>query len=157
MDSVTPLKAPLLNDEHQRNAGIASTVNAELAIRATKEAALAGELAAARQQLGTLASQLAQVRGPFKAATCDSDVELFLRIDDPSFMPKYRQRAPDLLHKTLEIVRQTKRETKQRAHKHTDGMPKKTAHKQAHTVLHGARFSAEIYTRGCHWIPRMFA
>jgi hypothetical protein len=22
---------------------------------------------------------------------------------------------------------------------------------------HGARFSAEIYTRGCHWIPRMFA
>jgi hypothetical protein len=23
--------------------------------------------------------------------------------------------------------------------------------------LHGARFSAEIYTRGCHWIPRMFA
>ena len=24
-------------------------------------------------------------------------------------------------------------------------------------VAHGARFSAEIYTRGCHWIPRMFA
>jgi dihydroxyacid dehydratase/phosphogluconate dehydratase len=23
--------------------------------------------------------------------------------------------------------------------------------------MHGARFSAEIYTRGCHWIPRMFA
>jgi hypothetical protein len=23
--------------------------------------------------------------------------------------------------------------------------------------VHGARFSAEIYTRGCHWIPRMFA
>jgi hypothetical protein len=22
---------------------------------------------------------------------------------------------------------------------------------------YGARFSAEIYTRGCHWIPRMFA
>jgi hypothetical protein len=22
---------------------------------------------------------------------------------------------------------------------------------------HGARFPAEIYTRGCHWIPRMFA
>jgi acid ceramidase len=22
---------------------------------------------------------------------------------------------------------------------------------------HGARFSTEIYTRGCHWIPRMFA
>jgi Leucine-rich repeat (LRR) protein len=25
------------------------------------------------------------------------------------------------------------------------------------TGLHGARFSAEIYTRGCHSIPRMFA
>jgi hypothetical protein len=25
------------------------------------------------------------------------------------------------------------------------------------TDLHGARFSTEIYTRGCHWIPRMFA
>jgi hypothetical protein len=23
--------------------------------------------------------------------------------------------------------------------------------------LYGARFPAEIYTRGCHWIPRMFA
>jgi hypothetical protein len=23
--------------------------------------------------------------------------------------------------------------------------------------LHGARFSTEIYTRGCHWIPRMIA
>jgi hypothetical protein len=23
--------------------------------------------------------------------------------------------------------------------------------------VYGARFSAEIYTRGCHWIPRMFA
>jgi hypothetical protein len=23
-------------------------------------------------------------------------------------------------------------------------------------LMHGARFSAEIYTRGCHWIPRMF-
>jgi hypothetical protein len=23
--------------------------------------------------------------------------------------------------------------------------------------MYGARFSAEIYTRGCHWIPRMFA
>jgi nardilysin len=22
---------------------------------------------------------------------------------------------------------------------------------------HGARFPTEIYTRGCHWIPRMFA
>jgi hypothetical protein len=22
---------------------------------------------------------------------------------------------------------------------------------------YGARFPAEIYTRGCHWIPRMFA
>jgi hypothetical protein len=25
------------------------------------------------------------------------------------------------------------------------------------TDLHGARFPTEIYTRGCHWIPRMFA
>jgi hypothetical protein len=25
------------------------------------------------------------------------------------------------------------------------------------STWHGARFSAEIYTRGCHWIPRMFA
>jgi hypothetical protein len=24
-------------------------------------------------------------------------------------------------------------------------------------LLHGARFSAEIYTRGCHWIPRLLA
>jgi hypothetical protein len=24
-------------------------------------------------------------------------------------------------------------------------------------VVHGARFPTEIYTRGCHWIPRMFA
>jgi hypothetical protein len=24
-------------------------------------------------------------------------------------------------------------------------------------TLHGARFPTEIYTRGCHWIPRMFA
>jgi hypothetical protein len=23
--------------------------------------------------------------------------------------------------------------------------------------LYGARFPTEIYTRGCHWIPRMFA
>jgi hypothetical protein len=23
--------------------------------------------------------------------------------------------------------------------------------------MHGARFPTEIYTRGCHWIPRMFA
>jgi ATP-binding cassette subfamily C (CFTR/MRP) protein 4 len=27
----------------------------------------------------------------------------------------------------------------------------------AFIAVHGARFSAEIYTRGCHWIPRMFA
>jgi hypothetical protein len=25
------------------------------------------------------------------------------------------------------------------------------------SVMHGARFPTEIYTRGCHWIPRMFA
>jgi large subunit ribosomal protein L20 len=24
-------------------------------------------------------------------------------------------------------------------------------------ATHGARFSTEIYTRGCHWIPRLFA
>jgi hypothetical protein len=24
-------------------------------------------------------------------------------------------------------------------------------------VRYGARFPTEIYTRGCHWIPRMFA
>jgi hypothetical protein len=24
-------------------------------------------------------------------------------------------------------------------------------------VGYGARFPTEIYTRGCHWIPRMFA
>jgi len=24
-------------------------------------------------------------------------------------------------------------------------------------ALHGARFQTELYTRGCHWIPRMFA
>jgi hypothetical protein len=24
-------------------------------------------------------------------------------------------------------------------------------------LLYGARFSAEIYTRGCHWIPRLLA
>jgi hypothetical protein len=23
--------------------------------------------------------------------------------------------------------------------------------------VHGARFQTEIHTRGCHWIPRMFA
>jgi thiol-disulfide isomerase/thioredoxin len=23
-------------------------------------------------------------------------------------------------------------------------------------ILHGARFLAGIYTRGCHWLPRMF-
>jgi hypothetical protein len=23
--------------------------------------------------------------------------------------------------------------------------------------VHGARFPTEIYARGCHWIPRMFA
>jgi hypothetical protein len=23
--------------------------------------------------------------------------------------------------------------------------------------VHGARFSTEIYTRGCHWFPRLFA
>jgi Mg2+ and Co2+ transporter CorA len=23
--------------------------------------------------------------------------------------------------------------------------------------MYGAHFSTEIYTRGCHWIPRMFA
>jgi hypothetical protein len=31
------------------------------------------------------------------------------------------------------------------------------APKRSRGALHGARFSAEIYTRGCHWIPRMFA
>jgi hypothetical protein len=25
------------------------------------------------------------------------------------------------------------------------------------TYVYGARFPTEIYTRGCHWIPRMFA
>jgi hypothetical protein len=25
------------------------------------------------------------------------------------------------------------------------------------SFLYGARFLTEIYTRGCHWIPRMFA
>jgi hypothetical protein len=29
--------------------------------------------------------------------------------------------------------------------------------KAVDAAVHGARFSAEIYTRGCHWIPRMFA
>jgi hypothetical protein len=24
-------------------------------------------------------------------------------------------------------------------------------------VMHGARFPTEIYTRGCHWFPRLFA
>jgi hypothetical protein len=24
-------------------------------------------------------------------------------------------------------------------------------------AVHGARFPTEMYTRGCHWIPRMFA
>ena len=28
---------------------------------------------------------------------------------------------------------------------------------QFEPTVHGARFSAEIYTRGCHWIPRLLA
>jgi hypothetical protein len=28
---------------------------------------------------------------------------------------------------------------------------------QSFQLQHGARFPTEIYTRGCHWIPRMFA
>jgi ankyrin repeat protein len=27
----------------------------------------------------------------------------------------------------------------------------------ANPLAYGARFQTEIYTRGCHWIPRMFA
>jgi hypothetical protein len=36
------------------------------------------------------------------------------------------------------------------------GVDHQTSPHQQHPLgLHGARFSAEIYTRGCHWIPRM--
>ena len=134
---IAPPKAevPAVNDEHQRNAGIVSTVNAELAIRSTKEMALTGELAAARQTLAGLVSQLAQVRAPFESVTRSSDVELFLCIDSPSFLPKFKQRPAALLHKTLEEVRQHKRETHQRKHVHTEGMPKRVPHQKCHEVL----------------------
>ena len=48
-------------------------------------------------------------------------------------------------------------------HMHGSGARMVTEHKRGGVkvggseIEHGARFSAEIYTRGCHWIPRMFA
>jgi hypothetical protein len=33
----------------------------------------------------------------------------------------------------------------------------RSAHADLKYTWHGARFLTEIYTRGCHWIPRMFA
>jgi hypothetical protein len=35
--------------------------------------------------------------------------------------------------------------------------PSAVSTKLAGMMRHGARFSAEIYTRGCHWIPRLLA
>ena len=32
-----------------------------------------------------------------------------------------------------------------------------TAYDGMSAYVYGARFSAEIYTRGCHWIPRLLA
>jgi hypothetical protein len=33
----------------------------------------------------------------------------------------------------------------------------RAAARRTGSAMHGARFPTEIYTRGCHWIPRMFA
>jgi hypothetical protein len=35
--------------------------------------------------------------------------------------------------------------------------PETSALYNLHVEWWGARFSTESYTRGCHWIPRMFA
>jgi hypothetical protein len=36
-------------------------------------------------------------------------------------------------------------------------LPEKCLMRNTNGERYGARFSTEIYTRGCHWIPRMFA
>jgi hypothetical protein len=43
------------------------------------------------------------------------------------------------------------------APRNTEGIPRLIMLLKDLIKRYGARFPTEIYTRGCHWIPRMFA